>query len=445
MRAQAKDVTQAGVAGAGVVDRDHRPAQAEAVEPGGQGQIVLDRGLLGDLEHDAGEVVEFAEQRLDRWIQERVGAEVDREKAVRWQLCPVREDRLPRRRLDPARVAVQRRSGEQLLRADRHHAVGEPRQPLVSAHDPARGVEDRLKRRLEQPFAADSLQDTRPASIGDLKHGLNRRQWQQILKRPPADLLNPSSAAHLVRLAALSGPVGPVMVRLTGPLSPSLRRSAHVRNRRVPAPDEIDRPSRRKHKSVADPRDRLPRPVHGRARRDRRERRSPLHSARAALLRLEPPVGRQRVHAHLRRLPAARRPRGRPARSQAAVRGRGDRVQRRLAAQRPRADVRDADRRPGAPGPRGRARLPRRALDHHDDIHRAGGAHQGARRLERDRGRRRRGRPAPRRRAHPARLVAVDLHRQRPGRDRDAGADAALHPRVARSNRRTARSTSPVP
>ena len=43
-------------------------------------------------------------------------------------------------------------------------------------------------------------------------------------------------------------------------------------------------------------------------------------------------------------------------------------------------------------------------------------AHQGARRVERDRRRRRRGRPAARRRAHRARLVAVDLHRQRPGR-----------------------------
>ena len=41
----------------------------------------------------------------------------------------------------------------------------------------------------------------------------------------------------------------------------------------------------------------------------------PIHSARAELLRLEPAVGRQRVHAHLRRLPVARRPRGRPARS----------------------------------------------------------------------------------------------------------------------------------
>ncbi len=89
-----------------------------------------------------------------------------------------------------------------------------------------------------------------------------------------------------------------------------------------------------------------------------------------------------------------------------------------------------ADRRSRAPGPRRRSRLPRGAVDHHDDVHPAGRAHQGARRLERDRRRWRRGRPASRRRAHPARLVAVDLHRQRPGRDRDAGADAAVHPRV---------------
>ncbi len=45
-----------------------------------------------------------------------------------------------------------------------------------------------------------------------------------------------------------------------------------------------------------------------------------------------------------------------------------------------------------------------------------GGAHQGARRLERDRGRRRGGRPAARRRADRSGLVAVDLLRQRAGR-----------------------------
>ena len=39
----------------------------------------------------------------------------------------------------------------------------------------------------------------------------------------------------------------------------------------------------------------------------------------------------------------------------------------------------DADRRPRPAGPRRRAGLPRRAVDHHHDVHRAAGADPGAR------------------------------------------------------------------
>ena len=49
-------------------------------------------------------------------------------------------------------------------------------------------------------------------------------------------------------------------------------------------------------------------------------------------------------------------------------------------------DLRDADRRPRPAGPRRRARLPRRAGHHHHHLHRRQRAHQGAGRLERDRG-----------------------------------------------------------
>ena len=78
-------------------------------------------------------------------------------------------------------------------------------------------------------------------------------------------------------------------------------------------------------------------------------------------------------------------------------------LHRRVAAQRPVAVGRDAHRRPRAAGPRRRARLPGRAVDHHDDVRRGRGPHEGARRLERDRRRRRRVRPAAGR--HPHRPV----------------------------------------
>ena len=73
---------------------------------------------------------------------------------------------------------------------------------------------------------------------------------------------------------------------------------------------------------------------------------------------VEPAVGRQRLHAGVRRLPAARRARRRPARAQAAVHGRRAAVLGRLAAQRPRPDLGDADRRPRPAGPRRRAASP---------------------------------------------------------------------------------------
>ncbi len=99
-------------------------------------------------------------------------------------------------------------------------------------------------------------------------------------------------------------------------------------------------------------------------------------------------------------------------------------------------------RRPRAPGPRRRARLARRAVDHHDHLHRDRRAHPGAGRLERDRGRWRRRRSAARRRADRPRLLALGVLRQRPRRrhhDRcsRSGSSPSHGPRPS-----TARSTS---
>ena len=84
-----------------------------------------------------------------------------------------------------------------------------------------------------------------------------------------------------------------------------------------------------------------------------------------------------------------------------------------------------AGRRPRAAGPRRRARLPRRAVDHHHDVRRGRGADEGARRLERDRRGRRRVRPAARRHPHRPAELGVDLLRQRADRHRHRGARAS--------------------
>ena len=88
--------------------------------------------------------------------------------------------------------------------------------------------------------------------------------------------------------------------------------------------------------------------------------------------------------------------------------------------------------RPGVPGPWRCARLAGRALDRHDDVRRGTGAHQGARRLERDRRRRRCGRPGDRRIPHRDALVALGLLRQPADRRGRRAAVAALRPELAR-------------
>ena len=69
-------------------------------------------------------------------------------------------------------------------------------------------------------------------------------------------------------------------------------------------------------------------PVRRRARRVDRQRRAAVDRPRARLLPGRPVVGRQRLHAHLRRLPAARRAPGRPARPPPDVHRRPRRLRR---------------------------------------------------------------------------------------------------------------------
>ncbi|CAA9471179.1 MAG: Uncharacterized MFS-type transporter, partial [uncultured Solirubrobacteraceae bacterium] len=177
-------------------------------------------------------------------------------------------------------------------------------------------------------------------------------------------------------------------------------------------------------------RPRLPGAVHGRPRRDDRERRAAVHPVRPAVLPHGPAVGHQRLHADVRRLPAPGRPGGRPLRPQAPLPRRDRRLHPRLARQRPGRELRGARRRPRLPGPRRGARLARGALHHHHDVSRGPRAHPGARRLGRHRGRRRRLRAPARRRPHRRAVVGVDLLREHPGRHRGVPALPAVRPRV---------------
>ena len=82
----------------------------------------------------------------------------------------------------------------------------------------------------------------------------------------------------------------------------------------------------------------------------------------------EPAVGRLRLRAHLRRLPAPRRAHGRPARPPQALHDRPRALLPDVALGRARELRRDADRRPARAGRRGRDPRSVRVLDHHRDL-----------------------------------------------------------------------------
>ena len=172
--------------------------------------------------------------------------------------------------------------------------------------------------------------------------------------------------------------------------------------------------------------------VRRRARRLDRQRRAAVDRPRPAVLPGRPVVGRQHLHALLRRLPAARRPPGRPARSAAPVRRRPRPVRARVAGRWSRHLARHADRGSRGPGPRRGAALPGGALARHRDLRRGRRAQQGARRLGRGRRLRRRGRRAARRRADRVRGLGVGAVRQRADRPARRGRRArACCPRAA--------------
>ena len=120
------------------------------------------------------------------------------------------------------------------------------------------------------------------------------------------------------------------------------------------------------------------------------------------------------------------------------------RLRHRLGDRRSGAVLRHARRRAGAAGRVRRAAGPVRAGASHGHVRRLAGPREGVRHLRRDRRRRRIGRPAARRRADAAAVLALVPVRQRPDRDPDGarsvcGCCQTTVPRRAR-DRRTGRS-----
>ena len=202
--------------------------------------------------------------------------------------------------------------------------------------------------------------------------------------------------------------------------TPAIRRRAHERRCCTrPTPLEGTRPAVR-------------RLLHGGARRRDRERRPAVDRHGPPLLAGQPAVGHHGVLADLRRLPAARRARRRPARAADRLHDRRRDLHHRLAPVRARAVGGMADRRARGAGLRRGAAHAGCALDHHDDVHGARRAEQGARRLGRGRRQRRRGRRADGRDPHEAPRLGVDLLRQRAGRHRRLPARALARRREPR-------------
>ena len=150
-------------------------------------------------------------------------------------------------------------------------------------------------------------------------------------------------------------------------------------------------------------------------------------------------VGRERLPADLRRLPAPGRPARRHLRPPADVSGRDRAVHARVGRLWARDLAGAPDRRAGGAGRRRSDRLGRRALAHHHAVHRARGARQGDGRLRVRRLGRRLDRCPARRHPHGHARLALDLPRQRPRRHRRLRADPRAAPGRPRQGNRAAR------
>src|SRR5215211_2898106 len=160
---------------------------------------------------------------------------------------------------------------------------------------------------------------------------------------------------------------------------------------------------------------------------DDRRRRAPLDPLGSRLLGGVARLGRQRVPDHLRRLPPARGPAGRPLRAPEPLLGRSRALHGRAGRVRSCGFAGDARRRPRRAGRRRRRRLGPRPLTDDDALHRADRAGTSDGHLRVRRLRRRLARRPARRHPHGHARLALDLPRQHPrrppGRRPDTGRD----------------------
>ena len=143
-------------------------------------------------------------------------------------------------------------------------------------------------------------------------------------------------------------------------------------------------------------------------------------------------MDRQRLHARLRRLSPPRWTCGGSLREAAAVRRRRGRVHRSIAPERAGVDLERPHRRSSPARTRRCARLTGRTLHRDDDLCGGPRANASARRLERDRSRRWRGRARRRRVSHRRAVVALGLLHQPADRDRRGHPRASLRAELAR-------------
>ena len=154
---------------------------------------------------------------------------------------------------------------------------------------------------------------------------------------------------------------------------------------------------------------RLSRRADGGARRHHRHRRAALDPRRPRLQRDDAGLGRQRLPAHLRRLPSARRPARRPIRPPARLHRRHRRLHRRLARLRRGERAAAAGGGASSPGHRRRDRRVGRAGAADGALHRSRRARQGDGRVRLRLRRRRLDRRPPRRRSHRCLRLALGV------------------------------------
>ena len=134
-----------GVAGARVVDREAE-RDPDLVDPAAEGRVVLDRLVLGDLEHDRARPGLPEEVGEAGRVVEQGRRDVDVEPGVARQACGGGQGRLQRRELQLDAEADRGRGGEMRVGRD---AVGEPGQRLEPDGHAGREGHDRLEDRTE--------------------------------------------------------------------------------------------------------------------------------------------------------------------------------------------------------------------------------------------------------------------------------------------------------